>query len=32
MCNFRKLEPAGVDLNAFKDLSKLLRRGDLICT
>ncbi|OIW24022.1 lysyl-tRNA synthetase-like protein [Coniochaeta ligniaria NRRL 30616] len=30
MCNFRKLEPTGVDLNAFKDLSKLLRRGDLI--
>jgi lysyl-tRNA synthetase class 2 len=32
MCNFRKLEPTGVDLNAFKDVSKLLRRGDLVCT
>jgi len=32
MCNFRKLESSGVDLATFKGLSKLLRRGDLICT
>lgn len=31
MCNFRKLEPTGLGLDAFKDFSKLLRRGDLIC-
>ncbi|KAB5578598.1 hypothetical protein GE09DRAFT_1199769 [Coniochaeta sp. 2T2.1] len=32
MCNFRKIEPTGVDIDAFKDISRLLRRGDLIST
>lgn len=32
LCNFRKLEAGGVTPDAFKNLAKLLARGDLICT
>lgn len=30
LCNFRKLEPSGATLSEFKELSKLLNRGDLV--
>lgn len=32
MCNWGKLSAGGVNAEQFKDLSRLLKRGDLVCT
>jgi len=32
LCNFARLEPSGATLGAFKQLIKLLNRGDIVCT